>query len=161
LGTAQDRLVKGLRLAKAGSLEEAQTYLEQEYLPQWNQGFTVVPAGQTDAHRPLRAEHDLAAILSHVEERIVTSDYTIRYQGKIYQIARGDIRAGLRGGRVRVAQRLDGSLAVKFRQHGLRVAECQPRPKTAPPPRPASSQKPRPKAAYHWMKDFNLQKSPP
>src|SRR6266571_1051563 len=32
-GTAQDRLVKGLRLAKAASLEEANTYLEGEYLP--------------------------------------------------------------------------------------------------------------------------------
>ena len=37
----------------------------------------------TDAHRPLRAEHDLAAILSHVEERVVANDYTIRYNTKI------------------------------------------------------------------------------
>ncbi len=36
-------------------------------------------------------------------------------------IAHGDIRAGLRGGRVQVEQQLDGSLAVKFRQHGLTV----------------------------------------
>src|SRR5207237_655185 len=41
-GTAQDRLVKGLRLAQAASLEEANTYLEQEYLPLWNRSFTVV-----------------------------------------------------------------------------------------------------------------------
>jgi len=160
-GTAQDRLVKGLRLAKASSLEEAQTYLEQEYLPQWNQNFTVVPAGTPDAHRPLRAEHELAAILSHVEERIVTSDYTLRYKGKIYQIARADIRTGLRGGRVRVEQRRDGSLAVKFRQYGLRVTECPCRPKTPPPPKAIRAQKPRTKAAHNWMKDFNLQKSPP
>jgi hypothetical protein len=160
-GTAQDRLVKGLRLAKACSLEEAQAYLEQEYLPQWNQNFTRVPAGTTDAHRPLRPEHELAAILSQVEERLVTPDYTIRYQGKIYQIARGDIRPGLRGGRVRVEQRLDGSMAVKFRQYGLSVAECQPRPKTPPPPKPLSAQKPRPKAASNWMKDFHLHKSLP
>src|ERR1019366_4286424 len=100
-GTAQDRLVKGLRLAQAESLEAAQTYLEQEYLPQWNQRFTWVPEGNTDAHRPLRAEHQLAAILSHVEERFVTADYTIRYQGKIYQIARGAIRPGLREALVR------------------------------------------------------------
>ena len=45
-GTAQDRLVKGLRLARADSLEAAQTYLEQEYLPQWNQSFTRVAGGQ-------------------------------------------------------------------------------------------------------------------
>ncbi len=160
-GTAQDRLVKGLRLAQVSSLEEANTYLEGEYLPGWNQRFTVVATGQTDAHRPLRAEHDLAAILSQVEERVVTHDYTIRYQGKIYQIARGDIRAGLRGGRVRVEQRLDGSWAVKFGQHGLSVAECQPRPKIVPPPKPVSLPKPRVKAAHNWMKGFDLRKSPP
>jgi hypothetical protein len=50
-GTAQDRLVKGLRLTQACNLEAAQTDLEQEYRPQWNQGFTVVPAGQTAARR--------------------------------------------------------------------------------------------------------------
>src|SRR5271157_4038389 len=160
-GTAQDRLVKGLRLANASSLEDAQIYLEQKYLPQWNQSFTVLPAGTSDAHRPLGAEHELAAILSLVEERIVTSDYTIRYQGKIYQIARGDIRPGLRGGRVRVEQRLDGSMAVKFRQYGLSVAECLAQPKTSSPRKPASAPRLRPKVVHNWMKDFHLRKSPP
>jgi hypothetical protein len=160
-GTAQDRLVKGLRLAGADRLEAAQAYLEEEYLPHWNQSFTVLPAGSTDAHRPLRAAHELAAILSLVEERIVTSDYTIRYQGKIYQIARGDIRPGLRGGRVRVEQRLDGSMAVKFRQYGLSVAECLAQPKTLSPRAPASAPRLRPKVVQNWMKDFHLRKSPP
>ena len=160
-GTAQDRLVKGLRLAGADSLKGAQTYLEEEYLPHWNQAFTVLPAGSSEAHRPLRAEHELASILSLVEERIVTSDYTIRYQGKIYQIGRGDIHPGLRGGRVRVEQRLDGSLAVKFRQYRLRVAECQPQPKRPRSPKRVIAPKAGPKVVHHWMKDFHLQKSPP
>jgi len=77
-GTAQDRLVKGLRLARADTLPAAQTYLGEAYLPHWNQTFTVLAASSSDAHRPLRAEHELASILSLVEERIVTSDYTIR-----------------------------------------------------------------------------------
>ena len=160
-GTAQDRLVKGLRLVGADSREAAQTYLEEEYLPQWNQTFTVLPAGSTDAHRPLRAEHELAAILSLVEERIVASDYTLRYEGKIYQIARSDIRPGLRGGRVQVEQRLDGSMAVKFRQYRLSVAECQPQPKTPLPPKRVVAPKAGPKVVHNWMKDFHLQKSPP
>ena len=160
-GTAQDRLVKGLRLARADTLEAAQTYLGEEYLPHWNQTFTVLSAGSTDAHRPLRAEHELAAILSLVEERRVTSDYTIRYQGKIYQIARGDIRAGLRGSRVRVEQRLDGSMAVKFRQYDLSVTECLAQPKTPSPRTPASAPRLRPKIVHNWMKDFHLRKSPP
>ena len=55
--------MKGLRLARAETLPAAQTYLEQEYLPHWNQTFTVLPAGSTDAHRPLRAEHELTVDL--------------------------------------------------------------------------------------------------
>jgi DNA-binding Lrp family transcriptional regulator len=160
-GTAQDRLVKGLRLAGAGTLEEAHRYLEEEYLPQWEQSFTVSPRGTTDAHRPLGKEHDLASILSPVEERIVTSDYTIRYQGKIYQMGRSDIRPGLRGGRVRVEQRLDGSLAVQFRQHYLGVTECQPQPKVTAPRPSRAVRPPRPKAASDWMKTFDLKKGPP
>jgi transposase len=160
-GTAQDRLVKGLRLARADSLEAAQSYLEEEYLPEWNQRFTVLPAASSDAHRPLRAEYELASILSLVEERVVTPDYTMRYQGKLYQIARRDIRPGLRGGRVRVEKRLDGSLAVRFRQYWLTVAECPAPAKPTAPPKTIRAPRPRAKVAHPWMKNFHLEKSPP
>jgi hypothetical protein len=33
--TAQDRLVKQLRLAKVGTLEAANAFLENEYWPEW------------------------------------------------------------------------------------------------------------------------------
>ena len=164
-GTLQDRLVKGLRLAGAGTLEQANAYLQQEFLPGWEGRFTVEPANPTDAHRPLGRQHDLAAILSVVEERVVTNDYTLRYQGKIYQIARADIRGGLRGAQVRVEKRLDGSLAVRFRGRYLAVSVCAP----PPPPKPARprvrtpknsppSSRPRPRG---WMEGFSLKKSPP
>jgi len=42
--TAQDRLVKGLRVAGARTLEEARVYLEQEYTPLWNRRFVAEPA---------------------------------------------------------------------------------------------------------------------
>jgi hypothetical protein len=162
-GTAQDRLVKGLRLAGAQSLEEANTYLEKEYLPQWERDFTVVARSTRDAHRPLRKEHDLGAILSQVEERVVTHDYTIRHQGRIYQIGRSDVRAGLRGGRVRVEQRLDGSVAVRFGKQYLSVTECQPQPKAAKiaPPKPRGVKSSQSRAASSWMKGFDVSKSPP
>jgi hypothetical protein len=129
----------------------------------WNRAFTVMAAKPSDAHRPSGREHDLAAILSQVEARVVTPDYTIRYQGKVYQIARTDIRAGLRGGQVRVEERLDGSLRVKFREHCLSTTECQPRPKRPEASRlqAPTSKKARPQPERTWMKDFNLQKSPP
>jgi len=125
-GTAQDRLVKGLRKAGVQTLEEANHYLKLEYLPQWSSRFTIEAANPTDAHRPLGAEHDLAAILSHVEDRVVANDYTIRHDKKIYQIARSEIRSGLRGATVRVEDRLDQSVWVRFRERYLTVRVRKP-----------------------------------
>src|SRR5579864_3980197 len=42
--TAQDRLVKGMRVAGVHTIEDANAYLEKEYLPWWNQALTVEPA---------------------------------------------------------------------------------------------------------------------
>jgi len=134
--TAQDRLVKGLRVAQAKTLDQANRYLETEFLPWWNQHLKVVPKNSTDAHRPLDREHDLAASLSVVETRQVTNDYTIRFDSHLYQIARDDIRTGLRGANVRIELRLDGSLKVRFQQHYLSVSQrlVQPKQNTEPAP---------------------------
>ena len=43
--TAQDRLVKQLRLAKISTLEAANTFLENEYWPEWNARFARPVAG--------------------------------------------------------------------------------------------------------------------
>ena len=161
-GTAQDRLVKGMRKAGVRTWEEANAYLQQEYLPLWNSRFTQEPANATDAHRPLGREHDLAAILSHVESRVVANDYTIRYDKKIYQIARAEIRPGLRGATVRVEERRDGGVRVRFRDRYLTVSACEARLQPVAP-RPAA--KLPPVARRHrespWMKGFDLRKSPP
>ena len=84
----------------------------------------------------------------------MANDYTIQFDNKIYQIARADIRAGLRGAHVRVEVRLDGSLAVRFRSHYLAVTECLPRPKVPAVRSPRKPVTPRPKS--QWMKNFHL-----
>ncbi len=90
--TAQDRLVKGLRVAGAKTLEQANAYLKSEFIPWWNSTITVVPASSDNAHRPLGKEHSLAASLSYVETRQVSEGYTIQFDKQTYRIARGDIR---------------------------------------------------------------------
>ena len=159
--TLQDHLVKGLRLAGVRTLEQANRYLEEQFLPFWNRRFTVEPATGTDAHRPLGREHNLAAILSQVESRVVAGDYTLRWEGIRYQIARAHIRAGLRGARVRVEKRLDGTVAVRFRDRYLTVSCCQARPPAPPQPpaEPPPTVQKRP--AREWMRGFNLHHSPP
>ncbi|MGH9627671.1 MAG: hypothetical protein ACRD7E_04935 [Bryobacteraceae bacterium] len=90
-------------------------------MPWWNQHLRVLPANEVDAHRPLGPEHNLAAAISQVDTRQVANDYTFRWDSKRYQIARADIRTGLRGGTVRVEQRLDGTLAARFQDRYLSI----------------------------------------
>jgi hypothetical protein len=89
--TAQDRLVKELRVADAGTLEQTNQVSEEIVLPWWNRRCTVKPAQADDAHRPLTRQHNLDAIFSHVEQRGVLRDYTFRYGGQIYQIERASM----------------------------------------------------------------------
>jgi transposase len=158
-GTAQDRWVKGLRVAQAKTIEAANAYLKNEFLAWWNQTLTVVPAAADNAHRPLGKQHSLAASLGHVETRQVANDYTIRFENKLYQIARADVCAGLRGGTVRLEKHLDGTLAVPFRARYLSLNECAPRPKTAPlKPARLHIRKTVPRK-NDWMKHFHLGKN--
>jgi hypothetical protein len=157
-GTAQDRLVKGLRVAGVKTLEEANRYLETEFLPWWNQHLVVQPASPVDAHRPLGPEHDLAATLSHVETRQAHNDYTIQFEGRFYQIERASVCAGLRGSVVRVERRLDGKVAVRFRERYLEIRACPARPQPPPPPPspPRHPAKPQPSAAMRASMDTFL-----
>ena len=162
--TAQDRLVKGMRVAGVCTIEAANAYLEEEFLPWWNKTLTVQSASAEDAHRRLGKEHDLAAILSHVEQRQVTNDYTIRYDGKFYQIDRRDIRVGMRKAMVRVEQRLDGTIAVRFQGRSVRVRRCAQPTSELAMPKAATAKAPRhaakPKGKRDWMKNFSLQSGP-
>ena len=150
--------MKGLRVAGARTLEEANAYLETEFIVWWNKTIAVVPASSDDAHRPLGKTHSLAASLSRVESRLVDNDYTIRVDRQTWQIAREGIRAGLRGATVRVEGRLDGSMAVRFRDGYLSVSKCQPRPSVATAQAPAHHPRKSatPRAKSRWMENFHL-----
>lgn len=156
--TAQDRLVKGMRVAGVCAIEAANAYLEEEFLPWWNRTLTVKSAHAEDAHRSLTKEYDLAAILSHVEQRQLDNGYVLRYDGKFYRVDPKDVRAGMRKAWVRVEDRLDGKIAVRHEGRYVGVSRC-PQPekhatKTAAPSR--SEPKGTPKHKSGWMKDFSI-----
>jgi transposase len=159
--TDQDRLVKDLRMAAVTTLDQANRYLETNYLPWWQKNLTVEPRDPADAHRALEKEHDLAAILSHVEPRIVKTDYTFQFERRKYVIERADIRIGLRGAAVRIEKRRDGSLAVRFEQHYLRYRSCDPDAVKEPVDRTPSKSAKKPPQKSGWMDKFELKKSPP
>ena len=132
-GTLQDRLVKEMRLAGVHTVEQANRFLAAVFLPFWEQRFTVAPRQPHDAHRPLGGTQRLESILSVREPRRVAGDYTVRWQGQRWAIPRAQVRAGLRGARVEVERRLDGSRWVRFRGSYLSLRPCP-----SPPPAPAT-----------------------
>ena len=133
-GTAQDRLVKELRLAGATTIEQANVVLEATFLPWFNRRCTVKPASANNAHRPLAPSMKLAAILSIQERRKVANDYTIRFDNTIYQLL-PPARPGLRGGWVIVEQRLDRTRHIRFKGKYLKYEQIgsASRPGALPP----------------------------
>ncbi len=161
--TAQDRLVKGMRVAGVTTIEQANQYLTNEYLAWWEREMTVEAANPDDAHRRLEKSHNLAASLSHVETRQVRNDYTLRFESEIYQIERPAITTGLRGANVRVEKRLDGTLAVRYGEKYLSVKLCVPAEKKASEPPPVKQPDKRsgqPQRGSDWNRNFDLKKGP-
>jgi hypothetical protein len=160
-GTAQDRLVKGMRVAGVTTIEQANEYLRDEYLVWWERELTAEAANPDDAHRALDKSHNLAASLSHVETRQVRNDYTLRWDGKLYQIERQAVAAGLRKADVRVEARLDGTLAVRHGARYMPVQECAvaDKPQATPSVPPAQKRRAE-RTKSNWMKNFNLKGKP-
>jgi len=161
-GTAQDRLVKGMRVAGVKTIEQANQYLAETYLGWWERELTMTAAHPDDAHRPLDRSHCLEASLSHVETRQVRNDYTIPLDGELYQIERRAVVSRLRKVNVRVEKRLDGSIAVRFGERYLPISRCMEAAKTKAPPLKHTSPRrpPRNPQGREWGRNFDLKKGP-
>jgi transposase len=160
--TAQDRLVKDLRLAKVSTMQAANAFLETEYWPEWNRRFARPVGDYPNQHRALTPALELAAILCHVEQRVIGNDYTFSFAGRRYQIARDHAQAGMRHQRLRVELRLDGELKARYQQRYLNIAECSARLATSEP----AVRKPVRKdhnagGKSSWMQGFFDRPSPP
>jgi hypothetical protein len=159
-GTLQDRLVKGLRRVGAGTLEAANEYLEREFLKDWNERFTVQPDSGVNAHRPMSQALHLESILSHVEQREVTNDYTVAWGGGRWQIPKAAVRPGLRRSSIRVEERLDGTLQTRIGEQFVTLTVCAKAVKceiTSERKRPARRHVP-PPGQSRWMQHFSLAK---
>ncbi|HEY8671015.1 MAG TPA: ISNCY family transposase [Terriglobales bacterium] len=160
--TAQDRLVKDLRLAKVSTMEAANTFLEKEYWPEWNARFARPIADFPNQHRALTPTLELAAILCHVESRVIGNDYTFSFAGRRYQIARQDAQAGMRHQRLRLELRLNGELHARYQQRYLNIPECGARVAAPAPALPKPVRKDHNAGGKSsWMQGFFDRPSPP
>lgn len=123
--TLQDRLVKALRRKGIATIEQANRYLDEEFMHYWRRHFAVMPTSTADAHRS-RKGFDLDAIFSVQHKRTVTDDYTFQYENDRYQIGKKSIQAGLRRSKVIIENRLDETQRIRWRKQYLRCHKIEP-----------------------------------
>jgi hypothetical protein len=74
-----------MRLARVTSVEQANEFLKND-LPTYNRRFKVKPASESDVHQPALSMRALDKIFCIRDERTLRNDFTIAYNGKLYQI---------------------------------------------------------------------------
>jgi transposase len=109
--TLQDRLVKELHSAGIRTVERANRYLSNCFLPAFNDEFARVPAHADSGFAPW-GNVDLDTILCHEERRTVHRDNTVTLEGVRLQISRQPGRATCAGLGVLVRRHLDGTYTV-------------------------------------------------
>jgi hypothetical protein len=110
--TLQDRLVKRLKYDNITDIIQANEYLKTYYLGLHNSQFTCEPMSSLDLHKPPTGL-DLDAIFSIHIERVVRNDFTFSLARVKYQIERNNDLHWLRGRKVLIEKRLDGTLKVR------------------------------------------------
>lgn len=85
--TFQDRLVAEMKYSRINDIDQANQYLNNNFLPQtWNQKFTVVPKSPESLYRAAPTPQALEEILSYKYARKVRNDHTILWDNQLYKI---------------------------------------------------------------------------
>ena len=121
-GTHQDRLIKKLRLGGIATMEEANRYLRQHYLPDHNRRFRREPVAAADYYRERPSKAELDAIFRIEQERVIRQDWVVQYEGRCLQIER-ESRYAPAGGKVTVSQGRDGELQIWYRSRRVKWQE--------------------------------------
>jgi len=109
--THQDRLVKELALEGITDMNAANRYLAQVYLPAFNAEFMQPAPEEGSAFVPWKG-NDLDDILCEQDERTVSADNCVTFEGMTLQIPANQYRCHYVRVRVRVHRYLDGALAI-------------------------------------------------
>lgn len=119
--TFQDRLIKEMRLRRIKSIPEGNTFLGQ-YLSGFNKRFCVAALEDEDLHRPLPVGIDLDSVFSLKTPRILRNDFTVVYEGRMYQI-----EDTIRTDKVIVEERFNGALLITHKGRTLRYRQIAQR----------------------------------
>jgi transposase len=121
-GVDQDRLVKALRLEGIGTIEQANKFLPEHYLPKMNEKFSRPAKSNDDAHvNPGKVKLD--DILCMEFDRRISKDFIVRFQARLFQILKTNKMLPRTGDKVIVRVRLDNSVHILWKDKPLLVKE--------------------------------------
>jgi transposase len=115
-GTWQGRLPPELRLAGIRTVEEANRFLRERYIPEINRKFSKPAAERGHAFVPVHGQ-DLDRIFSVQQERRVANDNTVRWGERLWQLERTRFRGTLAGCRVTICEHLDARVTIIYGPH--------------------------------------------
>lgn len=109
-GTLQKRLPQELRTQGITTMEDANRFLKEVYLPEHNARFVKAPDDDASAFVPFTG--NVRDTLCVQDDRVVGNDNTVRYKGLVLQIAANRHRHHFVRAKVRVHEYPDGELAI-------------------------------------------------
>jgi transposase len=115
-GTWQGRLPQELRLHGIDTVEEANRFLREYYIAEFNGQFTVKAAQPGTAFRKC-ARRDLDGVFSIQTERVVEKDNTVAIKTRRWQIDKCRWRYSLAGHTVTIHEHLDGAVSIRYGPH--------------------------------------------
>lgn len=115
-GTWQGRLPQELRVAGITSVEEANHFLREHYIAEFNVRFTVKAAARGTAFRRC-GRTDLNWIFTIQTERLVAKDNTVAIGARSWQIDKSRFRHTLAGCTVTIHEHLDASISIRYGPH--------------------------------------------
>lgn len=128
--TLQNRLPKELRLAKINSIIEANRFLQEQFLPSFNQRFAVLAKKSGNLHRPVSQEElrSLCRIFSIQTPRKVNNDFTVSLKGLWYQLGAEQPTLVLKKDTVIMEEHLDNTIWIRKGNKYLNVVRLPQRP---------------------------------
>jgi transposase len=108
--TLQDRLVKEMRLMGISDIDEANKFLKDSFIEDYNKRFSHTK-GLPDIHLELNSEN-LDNIFCHETKRQVRNDYTISLSGNYIQLDKSEVPLPIPKQYVILRKYLDGSLHI-------------------------------------------------
>jgi transposase len=123
-GTWQGRLPQELRARKLTTLEEANRFLREQYLKEFNQRFSKPASERGTAFVP-RPRQDLDLVFSLKHERVVARDNTVSFANRTWQLERTKLRGTLAGCSVTVHEHLDQTFSITFGPHRVGRYDAQ------------------------------------